>query len=93
MRQRRTALVARLPVEVETKAVAGRERDPALDEAPEAQLWSLQIGQNADRPARRTLDRPDRFERTAVVVVRTVAEVEPEHVDPGVEQRTNPLRR
>ena len=93
MRQRRTVPVAGLAIEIEAKAVAGGELDPALGEAAEAQLWSLQIGQNADRPARRALNRPDRLEASSVILVRTVAEIQPEHIDTGLEQRANPLGR
>ena len=93
MGQRRTASVAGLLAEIEAKAVTGREFDPTLGEATEAQLWSLQIGQNPDRPARRALDRPDRLEAGSVILLRTVAEIQPEYIDAGFEQIANPLGR
>ena len=93
MRQRRAAPVAGLPIEVETKVIAGSELDPTLGERAEAQLWSLQIGQDADRPSGGALDRSDRLEAGSVVVMSAVAEIQPEDIDPGLEQGANLLGR
>ena len=93
MRQWRTALVAALLVEVEAKAIAGPELDPTLGEGTEPQLWTLQISKNADRAPRRAFDRADRREPGLVVLVRPVAEIEPEYIYSGFEEGPDSIRR
>jgi hypothetical protein len=93
MRQWRTASVAALLAEVEAKAIAGPQLDPALGEGTEPELWTLQISKNADRAPRRALDRADRCEPGLVILVRPVAEIEPEYVYAGFEQITDSLGR
>src|SRR5947209_20456111 len=80
MRQWRTAPVAALLAEVESKAITGPQFDPTLGEGAEPQLGTLQIGKNAYRPPRRALDRANRRETGLMILVRPVAEIEPEHI-------------
>ena len=72
---------------------AGGELRLAAGEIAEPQLRPLQIGEDADRPSGLGFDRADLLEPRAVLVVRAVAEIEAEHIDPGVEQRAQPLAR
>ena len=88
MRQCGARLVARLvAVEVEPERCSRFELDRPVGEGANAQLRALQIEQHADRPAQIALDRADDVQTLLVVVVRSVAEVEPEDVGAGVEQR------
>src|SRR5207244_5261356 len=93
MRQRRAPFVAGLFFEVKAKPRPGSELDPASREAAEAQLRPLQIRQDADRPSRYAFHGPDRVEAGSVFRVRTMAEIQAEHIDAGVEQSADPLRR
>ena len=85
--QRRAHLVAGQPVEVEAEALPGRQLGLAAGDLADPQLGPLQVEQHADRPVRRRLQLADDGVARLVVVVRAVAEVEPEHVGPGLEQR------
>src|SRR5262249_35243791 len=93
MGHRRTAAVAGRRVEVEAEAIAGLELDRSGGEGAEPELRPLQVGEDADRPPGLLLERADRVDALPVVVVRAVAEVEPEHVDAGAEQGLDALRR
>jgi hypothetical protein len=65
---------------------AGSEPDSTFGECAEAQFRSLQIGQNADRSPGRALNRSDRREACSVVLMSAVAEIQPEDINPGLEQ-------
>src|SRR5947207_14715423 len=69
----------------------GRDFRLAAREIAEPQLRSLQIGENADRPPGVGFDLANFGESGAVLVVGAVAEIEPEDIDPGVEQRAQAL--
>ena len=92
MRQRRPRLVAGFVVEVEPEIGAGRESHPATGEIAEPELRALQIGEDADRSPGFGLDAADVGEERAVIVVRAVAEIAAEDVDPGIEQGAQPRR-
>jgi hypothetical protein len=93
MRQWCAAPVAALLVEVDAKGIASIKLGPPLGEGTEPQFWTLQIGKNADRAPRRAFDRADRREPGSVVLVRPVAEIEPEYVYTGFKQGADSLIR
>ena len=72
-----------------------RNRWPASSSTPPpgtlpiAQLWALQIDQDADRPAGLRLDLADGVEPRAVIVMGAMAEIEPEDIGAGIEQRAD----
>ena len=66
----------------------------AIGEAADADLRPLQIHQDADRPLQLRLDRAQDLVGLAVVLMRAVAEIEPEHIGAALEERANDrLRR
>jgi hypothetical protein len=73
--QWRTAFVASLALEVDAKMLAGNELDPTFREGSEPQLWSLQIGQDADWPASGAFNVAYGFETGSMILVDPVAEV------------------
>ncbi len=85
MRQRRTAFVPGLTIEVEVEGRACRELDRPFGESAEAELWSLQVSENADWSTRRALYLSDCRKPGAVVVMGAMAEVEPKDVDARLE--------
>jgi hypothetical protein len=85
MRQRCAAFVAGLTIEVEMERRARRELDRPFCKGTEPELWSLQISENADWPARRALYPPDRRKPGMMVVMGAMTKVEPEDVDAGLE--------
>ena len=90
----RAVLVAdalRIEIEGENR-LARRELDPAAGEIAQPHLRPLQIGEDADGPPGIGLDAADIAEQGAVVVMRPVAEIAAEHVDPGIEQRVQPFQ-
>jgi galactarate dehydratase len=89
MRQIRARRIARLVREVEPERGAGRQRNRAVGERSDAQLRALHVGQHADRTPDALLDGADLLQPLAVLLVRAVAEIEPEHVDAGEKQRTD----
>ncbi len=92
MRQRCAVLVANLLIKVEAEVCPGSKLDPSRCKGAQAQLWSLQIGKYPDRPACCCLHSPDCAEPGAVILMRPMAEIEPEHIDTGFEQRSDLLR-
>jgi hypothetical protein len=93
VRQPRPTQVAGPVVEVEAEGRPGLQPDRAGGEGSDPELRALQVEQHADRPAHRPLHVADRLEPGSVVVVAAVAEVQPEHVGPGLEQAADRLRR
>ena len=73
--------------------LAGRDLDLAVLDQADPDLGALQVLQNGDRAAGLALERTDRGVDLAVVVMRSMAEVQPEHVGSGQEQLAQPLRR
>jgi hypothetical protein len=85
--QRRAYLVAGHLVEVEAEALPGGELGLAARDLADPQLGPLQVQEHADRPAGLLFQLADDRVAGLVVGVAAVAEVEPEHVGPGLEQR------
>ena len=75
MRQWRTVLVAGLLIEIEAKRRTGSEFDPTFAEGAEAQLRSLQVGNDADWSSCCSLNGSNRSKTVPVFVVRPVAEI------------------
>ncbi len=84
--------VACVLIEVDAEVLARGKLYPPFGEGAEPQLWSLQIGQNADRATNIAFQRADRLETFAVIVVRSVAEIKPKHIDTRLEQSTDNFR-
>ena len=80
-------------IEIEGEGAAFFEDRASTLELPDPELRPLQVEQHPDGASGGGFDLADRLEAPAVVVVAAVAEVEPEHVDPGGEQRPDGLRR
>ena len=92
MRQRDRIPAALLAPEHEAHGLAGGDLDLAVLDQADPDLGALQVLQDGDRAAGLALERADGGVDPAVVVVRPVAEVQPEHVGPGQEQLAEPLR-
>ncbi len=89
MQQRCAARIAARLVHVEPEARARIElRAPAFESA-QPQLGPLQVEQHADGPAELRLEPADGVEPARMVMLRAVAEVEPEHIHTAFEQGTN----
>jgi hypothetical protein len=73
--------------------VARLDGDLAVRELAQTQLGALQVGQNAQRPLQRHLGAAHGLQRGGVVLVAAVAEVQAEHVRPGLGQRLDRARR
>ena len=86
MRQLYAIEVARLGVLVEREGCAVVEHRRTVGERADAQLRSLQVAQDADRPGVFRLHRADRGDELAHPVVRGVAHVDAERVGAGLEQ-------
>ena len=86
VRQVDTLRVAGRGVEVEAECLAGLQMDPAAAEAPDAQLRTLHVGQDADRAVEFFFQFADHGEAGGVVLVRAVGEIQPKHVGAGLEQ-------
>ncbi|MOA32648.1 hypothetical protein D3C78_1538860 [compost metagenome] len=86
MRQVDAGAVARGGIAVEHEYIARAHRDLAGGEGADAQLRALQVGQDRDRAASFGLDLAHGIVARAVVFVRAVAEVQPEHVGARLEQ-------
>jgi len=52
----------------------------------------LQIHHDSDRTADISLDVPDRLKTPPVILVISMAEIQPEHIDAGVEQGSDHRR-
>src|SRR6185312_6892325 len=87
MRQRRAMRVTRRGVQIEAEFLSELQRDLALGEFAEPQFRPLQIGHHPDRPLDLLLERANAEEARLVVGALAVAEIEPEDIDAGFEQR------
>ena len=79
-------LIARCRVQIETECLAAMQLHLAVSEFADAQFWPLQVHQNAQRIVELALDFADPLIALGVVGVITVAEVEAEDIDPGLDQ-------
>jgi len=66
--------------------------DAPVLEGADPQLGSLQVDDDADRPPGLLLDPPDQVVALLVILMGSVAEIEPEHVGSRLEQGANDLR-
>ena len=73
-------------VQVQPERLAGLQMHTAAAEPADAQFGALHVGQNADGPVELFLQFADHGEAGGMVLVRAVAEVQPEHVGAGLEQ-------
>ncbi len=78
--------VARRRIGIEREALALGQRGGIGREAADPELRSLQVDENADRPAVLAFDRADRRHQLAHALVRGVAHVDAEDVGAGLEQ-------
>ena len=72
--------------ESRTKVWPGRQRHGAVGEGADAELRSLQVGENADRSADVDLDFADDADQPTQHVVVGMAHVDAEEVGPGAEE-------
>src|ERR1700681_1580473 len=87
MRQRRAFVVARRGVEVESEVLARDELDLFFAKGADAELGSLHVSHDADRPPDALLDRPDRLADRAMVFLLAMTEIQAEDIDPGSKKR------
>src|SRR5689334_1808445 len=71
---------------------ARHEVGPAARELADAQLRPLQINQHAERVGDLAFDLAHQLIALAMILVGTVAEIEPEHIGASLDQRANRLR-
>ena len=84
---------ARRLVEIEPDGRSRFQIHRAAGQFADAQLGSLQVGQDTDGTSRLGLERANDFDVPGVIGVRTVAEIETEHVRPALEKRPDHFRR
>ncbi len=80
-------------IQVQPQPRARPNGDAAGLEPPEAELGTLQVGQDGQGPLDLGLRRAHGFQGRGVIVVSPVAEVEAEHVGPGPGQGQHLVRR
>ena len=84
VQQRHTSVLADGRIEVKPQPLPdGKVHSPA-DHLAQAQLRSLQIHQDSDRAAHIGLDLPDGIVASPVILMGSVAEIQPENIDPGI---------
>src|SRR5262249_38383566 len=86
MRQISACRIAGLIDEIEPEGRAFLERRGARLKGADAQLRPLHVGEHADRTSGLALDFADLDEAFSMLIVRAVAEVQPEYIDAGHEQ-------
>src|SRR5262245_58849210 len=86
MGQPHARAVAGTILQIETKGLAALDLRFAAAQLADADLGTLQIHQDADRPARLFLDLADQGMARAVILVGAMAQIEPENIDTGMEQ-------
>jgi putative ABC transport system substrate-binding protein len=93
MRQRHALPVSRHSLQIEPEPVSGAQFNRAIRKRADAQLRPLQIHHDSDRTAHISLDVPDRLKTLPVILVISMAEIQPEHIDACVEQGSDHRRR
>src|SRR3546814_19424236 len=91
MRQRRALVGARRLVEIEAEALARLQHHLAVLQVADAQLRSLHVGEDADRPVQLLLDFADGVVELAMIGVGAVAEVQAKDVDAGAKELADHL--
>jgi hypothetical protein len=67
--------------------LASDQRNRAGFERADAQLGTLQVGKDRDRPSDLFFDRANRFNARGVILVGAVAEIQPKDINAGLNQR------
>ena len=80
-------------VVVEAKTRAGFERNRPFGECADAQFGTLKVHQHGDRTACLLFEAPDNIVIGAMIDLLAMAEVQPKHVHPSLEQVGNFLLR
>ena len=93
MGQRRPQRVAFHRRHVQPEALAGLEIGAAARQFADAQLRSLQVHHDADRPPRVGLDLPEGREALAMIGMGAMAEIQAKDIGAGIEQRADDRRR
>src|SRR3546814_15978717 len=70
----------------ERKRLAGRQGDLSGGKRADSQLGSLQVGENADRPAAALLDGANPLDQQAHRVMAGMTHIDAEEIGPGLEQ-------
>ena len=86
-------LVAGRGIEIKPHPMSRLDRDFDVLETAQAKLGSLQVGEHAQRPLQGEFGPAHSLQRRCVVVMRSVAEVQPEDVDAGLGQGLDHARR
>src|SRR6266852_3830280 len=92
MRQRNVLRVPRLGRQMKADRAVGRQLSRTGFQGPYADFRPLQVLQDSNRAADVTFDGANGVKTPLVVVMSAVAEVQPEHIGSGIEQRTNHFR-
>ena len=93
VRQLHTGLVARRVIQVQTERRALLQQDGAVGEDADAQLRSLQVGEDGDRPTEFGFDLADVAVPGRGLLVGAVAHVQAERVCARFDQRPDHLLR
>src|SRR3954452_7336526 len=92
MGQRDPVAGAGCGVEVEANPLAFFKSDRTLGQASNPQLGPLQVGEHSNGPPGFLLDRTHDVVALLMLLLGAVAEIEAEHVGPGLEQRPDHFR-
>jgi hypothetical protein len=86
MRQRHALPVSSYGLQIEPEPVSGAQFNGAVRKSPDTQFGTLQIHHDSDRTAYIPFNIPDRLKALLVILVVSMTEIQPEHIDAGVEQ-------
>ena len=78
-------LIAGAAIEIDVEGTSGFQGHAPFGKRTQPQLWSLEIGENTDRPSAFPLDRADQIVALFVILARAMAEVKAEHIGSGFE--------
>jgi hypothetical protein len=93
MRQRHAVPVPGYGLEIKPESVSGAQFNGAVRKRPDAQFGTLQIGHDTDRTSYIAFNIPDRVKASPMILVASMTEIQPEHIDAGVKQRSDHHRR
>ena len=86
MRQLNPFDAARFVRQVQAERITGFEADLGVCKATNAQLWPLQVGKDPNGTTDVLLQGPNTLQLRGVFLMGAMAEIEPEHIRPGLEQ-------
>ena len=86
MRHLHPRRITRRRIEVEPHFVAGLDVDLDVRKPAQPQLGSLQVGQHAQRSLQCQLRPAHGLQRRRMILMRAMAEIQPEDIDPGLRQ-------